>query len=188
MNIGTSVAFLMALYVIGYGAVSCSEGKLITSGRQIFSKIVFPMTVLIGIGYAAVSFSQWVETGRLETRERVLSISGWLDNCSPFESLDGTRSLDFKISDNTAKMTMATDEESAAGALSAKHPKVANGTWSADQATKQVVLSFDNVKSHYLLVVAFSQDQCILSAGDVSSADLPNSWFGTPYSKPEASD
>mgnify|MGYP001289389911 CR=1 FL=1 len=177
-----------AIVVVWYAIVFGINRKALTNIRE-FLGVVLVATVWLGVGYAVWHFHEKDDAGRLEAKDRVPSISEWLDECSPFESLDGTRSLDFKISDNTVEMTEAVDEEKAAGALLAKHPKVDRGTWSADEATKQVILGFDTVKTRYLLVIAFSEDQCILSAGDISSADLRTSWFGTaPYVEPDVSD
>jgi len=87
------------------------------------------------------------------------TLSQWLGECSPFESLDGMRALDFKISDNSVRISEAVDNERAAGAVSAKHPKIIRGTWSADEITKQVAVTLNAATIHYVLLITFSEEQ-----------------------------
>jgi hypothetical protein len=136
--------------------------------------------ILAGMVYAGWLFHSTEQDTEQATAQRDPTIAEWLDACSPFESLDGARSLDFNIRDHSVELSEAIDQERAAGAIAAKHPKVTQGSWSADETTKQVVTDIDAAKSRYVLITTFSQDQCILAVGDAGSSDLRSSWFGTP--------
>jgi hypothetical protein len=152
------------------------------------SQISWPYTILMVAGLATAGW--YLHAHQSKTPEPPpLRVTDWLDHCSPFESLDGMRALEFSINDRSVKMTEAEIGESAVGALAAKHPKITNGTWNADEATKQVVVNFNagglSIESSYVLAITFSEDQCILTAGAITSSDLQNSWFGTPYFEPD---
>ena len=54
-----------------------------------------------------------------------------------------------------------------------------DGTWSASEESKLVVIELDSTRTEYVLVVPSDLQQCILAAGTASVADLNNSWFGT---------
>ena len=155
------------------------------SGFKAPTQVSWSLGVLVIILAAGVA---WLVAPRQHSeaaKARPLSVPQWLDECSPFESLDGTKLLDFSARDNSVKMTEAVDSEKAAGAASAKHPKIVRGTWSADESTKQIMVTFNATTSRYVLLTTFSEDRCILSAGDLSSADLRNSWFGEVDLEPE---
>jgi hypothetical protein len=153
-----------------------SEPKMPLRGAKRFFAVVVLYTILASVIYGWWLLQKW-EQG---TKQRDHTIAEWLDACSPFEALDGTRSLDFNIRDHSVELSEAIDQERAAGAIAAEHPKITQGSWSADETTKQVVTDIDAEKRSYLLVITFSQDECILSAGDTGSSDLRSSWFGAP--------
>lgn len=123
-----------------------------------------------------------------EEKRTDLTIYEWLDVCSPFESFDGARMLEFEIKDRSVKLTEAVGDERAKGALMADSPTVVRGTWSADETTRGIVVDVGGTKATYTLVIPFSEGECILSAGTISAADLRNSWFGEPSFEPDTSD
>jgi hypothetical protein len=62
----------------------------------------------------------------------------------------------------------------------AKHPKVTRGTWTAEEATKAIVVKLGNIETSYTLAVPFGEGECILVSRAIRAADLRASWFGEP--------
>jgi hypothetical protein len=105
------------------------------------------------------------------------TVAQLLDDCSPFQSFDGLRTLEFDAVAHTVELREAVGDER--NALLAEHPQTTQGTWTADEATRTVVVNLASIPTTYILVVPPSQAQCILAHGPVGSADLQASWFGT---------
>jgi hypothetical protein len=118
-----------------------------------------------------------------------ISVSEWLDYCSPFEALSGQRMLTFTVADHSVIAAEALGEEKAKGALFAAHPQKTKGVWAADEDTHGVSVEISGSKSEYTLLIPFSEDQCILVSGSLLAADLTNSLFATPnFPKPDPSE
>ena len=107
------------------------------------------------------------------------SIADLLDDCSPFESSDGVRTLEFDAADHTVMLNEAVGDERTKGALFAEHPQVTQGTWTADETTRTVVLDLASIPTTYILVIPPSGMQCILARGATDAANLQSSWFGS---------
>ncbi len=101
-----------------------------------------------------------------------------LDDCSPFESFDGVRTLEFDAAAHTVMLNEAVGDERTKGALFAEHPQVTQGTWTADE-TRTVVLDFASIPTTYILVIPPSGMQCILARGTTDAVNLQTSWFGS---------
>jgi hypothetical protein len=114
----------------------------------------------------------------LSEKDQYLPIPQWLYVCSPYKSFDGMRALDFSRKDHSVRMT---EEVSGESRTAAAHSK---GTWEADEKAKRVNIDLgsERIRYGYTAVMTSSLDQCILAAGDITSADLRNSWFGGPIS------
>jgi len=114
----------------------------------------------------------------LADKDQYLPTAQWLYICSPYKSFDGMRALDFSRNGHSVRMT---EEVSGETRTAVTH---SNGTWEADEKAKRVSVDLrsERIKYGYIAVMTSSLDQCILAAGDISSADLRNSWFGGPIS------
>lgn len=110
-----------------------------------------------------------------------IGVQEWLDYCSPFETLNGQRTLTFTVADHSVVAAIAPPEEKAKGAFLADHPQKTRGVWVADAGTGRVSVVISGSKSQYTLLIPFSEDQCILVLGSLSGADLTSSLFATPY-------
>jgi hypothetical protein len=108
------------------------------------------------------------------------TVPQWLSVCSPFASLDGATTITFRLGDHSVEIAEAIGDERDRGAFFAKNPKISRGTWTVDEAIKNVNIDLGGVTKRYTLVVPFSEGQCILSAGAIDAANLRNSWFGEP--------
>ena len=111
------------------------------------------------------------------TRPRTLA--DLLDDCSPFESFDGVQTLEFDRAHKTVTLREAVGDERKSGALLAEQPQTTPGTWTADEATRTVVVDLASIPTTYVLVVPPSRTQCILAHGTIGSVDLQASWFGS---------
>ena len=105
------------------------------------------------------------------------TIAQLLDDCSPFQSFDGVQTLEFDRAHYTVELREAVGDER--NALLAENPQTTQGTWTADEATRAVVVNLASIPTTYILVVPPNQIQCILAHGPIGSADLQASWFGT---------
>jgi hypothetical protein len=118
-----------------------------------------------------------------------LTVTEWLDYCSPFEALDGQRMLTFTVADRSVIVVEALGEEKAKGALFAAHPEKTKGVWAADENTHGVSVEISGSKSEYTLLIPFGEDQCILVSRSLLGADLTNSLFATPnFPEPDPSE
>jgi hypothetical protein len=112
-------------------------------------------------------------------RPHDLTTVEWLDACSPFESFNAVRMLQFRISDQTVELSEAVDEEKAGGALLADHPKIVKGTWAANEEVRTVQVDVGGVTNTYKLALPTKGGQCVLLVGSIDADDLSRSWFGT---------
>lgn len=113
------------------------------------------------------------------TKAPDLTAGEWLDLCTPFESFDAARMLTFQEKDHSVKLAEAVGDERAQGALMARNPVVTQGTWQLDETTKIVTIDLGAGKTSYKLVMPANASECILVAGEIDSANLRQSWFGT---------
>jgi hypothetical protein len=117
-----------------------------------------------------------------------ITVSEWLDYCSPFEALNGQRMLTFTVADHSVIAAEALGEEKEKGALFAAHPQKTKGVWAADEDTHGVSVEISGSKSEYTLLIPFGENQCILVSGSLLAADLTNSLFATPnFPEPDPS-
>ena len=114
---------------------------------------------------------------QVEKKATDFTVVSWLNDCSPFESLNEERVLMFKKG-QSVELSEAVGDEKAKGALQAKHPRKTQGTWIADEATRSVIVELDGTRKTYTLLVTPSFSSCVLIAGAIDSADMRSSWFG----------
>src|SRR5438876_10676094 len=81
------------------------------------------------------------------------NIADLLDDCAPFESFDGGRTLEVDAAAHTVMLNEAVGDERKKGALFAEHPQVTQGTWTADETTRTVVLELASIPTTYILVI-----------------------------------
>jgi len=115
-----------------------------------------------------------------------LSIYDYVEECSPFSSVDGSRQLDFDSV--TGAVTLEDDSADLPSAASDATPGKAVGTFAADEDTEQVYVRVAGATRQYTLVVPTDGGQCILAAGATEAADLNRSWFGAVEEDPELPD
>ena len=118
--------------------------------------------------------------------ESDLSIYDYVEECSPFSSVDGTRQLDFDSV--TGAVTLEDNSADLPSAASDTTPGKAVGTFAADEDSEQVSVRIAGATRQYTLVVPTDGGQCILAAGATESADLNRSWFGAVEEDPELPD
>ncbi len=61
----------------------------------------------------------------------------------------------------------------------------ADGSWSFDESTTKYSVTVINESVTYLVVAPGDKDNCMLIKGDLTTADLPQSWF---YSRADLDD
>lgn len=126
-------------------------------------------TYLAGVaGY--LIFLNWSHN----TVARDPGIHGWkeLGSCTITISLDTARGLTLD------KFGVATLGDSSLPPSDKRAVK--RGSWRYDDDLKRYLVTFDAVEVDYLLASAPGIETCILVKGDLSAADLTQSWFSTP--------
>jgi hypothetical protein len=103
-------------------------------------------------------------------------VEEWLADCTPFQALDGHRTLDFYGNDHSV---VESEREASLGDDAIEKP----GVWLANEETHRVTIDIDGLKSEYRLMrpADFYYDLCILLSGSVTDADLTKSLFAHPY-------
>jgi hypothetical protein len=101
--------------------------------------------------------------------------AGWeqLDACSPMQSLDGTKELTF-LEDHTVKVV-----EQEAKTQSALRPSRTAGAWAYDQSTQRYFITLEQQQKSYTLVQPENSEVCILIYGELTAANMRESWFST---------
>lgn len=113
------------------------------------------------------------------------TIFDFIDECSPFSSVDGSQQLEFDI---VSGLVTLSDDAGGLLAPAGDAPLKSVGTFAADERTQQVIVRVAGVNGRYTLVVPSDSEQCILAAGASNAADLRHSWFGSIEEDPELLD
>ena len=97
--------------------------------------------------------------------------AGWgdIDECAPFTSFDGSKTLDFERS-HKVSVTPESDDAK-------KSEQKIDGTWSFNEENKRYTLFFGEARSEYSLIKPNKSTLCILASGDVGSVNMRESWF-----------
>jgi hypothetical protein len=106
-------------------------------------------------------------------REAPQVVPGWdgISGCSFMVSFDGKRRL--WLSENHVARIEEPDQASA------------DGSWSFDESTTKYAITVHNDSVTYSVVAPGDGDTCMLIKGDLTTADLPRSWF---YSRADLDD
>ena len=100
----------------------------------------------------------------------VQEIAVTVDNCSPFSSADGLRTMYLH---RAGKVEL---EMTAPKNVTLDAP--AKGNWVRDTSTDRIIVSFGRISSEYELFIYDYGTRCILAHGKRSDADLTQSWYG----------
>jgi hypothetical protein len=95
-------------------------------------------------------------------------------------SLDGLKTLDF---DENHKVSLI-EEDKSEDDKSKAQDRNTFGTWSYDEHHERFTIIINERWTDYKLVRPEGSNICILAAGDVRSANLAESWFGTVDAEP----
>jgi len=94
------------------------------------------------------------------------TVAGWAElyGCSLMQSLDGTREL-VLLQDHTVELR----EKAASGEQT--------GTWAFDEARKRYFITLGAQEKSYTLVQPEDSEVCILARGEMTSANMEESWY-----------
>jgi hypothetical protein len=101
------------------------------------------------------------------------AVAGWdeIDECGSLTSWDGTKTLDFERNHRASVSEKPSDEAD-------KSERKVDGIWSFDAEKDRYIVAFKDSRVDYELVKPEDSSVCILAPGDISAANLRESWFG----------
>jgi hypothetical protein len=110
-----------------------------------------------------------------EAQERPLP-SGWIElsSCFVTRSFDGNKWLTLE-DDQTAQLREALPSEQG----KTKNERLSTGKWSYDETSKHYSVTLDGETTSYTFLSQDGVATCILVKGDLSNANLRESWFAT---------
>ena len=115
-----------------------------------------------------------------EGQERPLPVGSIeLSSCFVTRSFDGNKWLTLE-DDQTAQLREALPPEQG----KTKNERLSTGKWSYDETSKHYSVTLDGETTSYTLLSQDGVATCILVKGDLSNANLRESWFATVDDEP----